>query len=156
MQRRHAVVVSHRLEIDAPIERVFALVDDPEKTKLWMRGLEETVFTTRRSRANPVGARFTQRIRHGRRIAEYDGRVTAYERPHRLALRIGDGRGAFDVEYRLSDLGGRTRLDYTATGSDPTGLARPAGAFFAWVTRRIAGKQMQRLKTVAEAAAAAG
>ena len=44
--------------------------------KLWMRGLE-TVQTTPRNRANPVGTRFTQRIEEGRRVAEYDVEVTA-------------------------------------------------------------------------------
>lgn len=144
------MVVRHRLEIDAPVERVFALVEDPEQMKLWMRGLEETVYPTKRSRPDQVGARFTQRIRQGRRIAEFDGEVTAYDRPHHLAFRIGNERFAFDVDYRFGELGGRTQLDYTATGSDATGLARPAGTFFAWVTRRIAAKQMRRLKAVAE------
>jgi uncharacterized protein YndB with AHSA1/START domain len=144
------VVLRHTLEIDAPIERVFALVDDPQKIKLWMRGLEETVYKTKRNRQHPVGTRFTQRIKQGRRISEYDGEVTAYERPTHLALRIGNDQFAFDVDYRLADLGGRTRLEYTATGADPKGLARPAGAFFALVTRRISAKQMRRLKAVAE------
>jgi uncharacterized protein YndB with AHSA1/START domain len=144
------VVVKHRLEIDAPIGRVFALVDDPEKVKLWMRGLEETVYASKPSRADPVGTRFTQRIRQGKRIAEYEGVVTAYDKPRHLAVRIGNEKFAFDVDYRLTDLGGRTQLDYAASGVDPTGVARPAGAFFAWVTRRIAAKQMRRLKKVAE------
>jgi len=148
------VVVRHRLEIDAPIDRVFTLVDDPEQVKRWMRGLEETVYPSRRDRRHAVGARFTQRIRQGGRLAEFDGEVTTYEPPHHLGVRIGNERFAFEIDYRLSDLGGRTQLDYVATGSDPTGLARPAGAFFAWVTRRIAAKQMRRLKAIAESGSA--
>jgi uncharacterized protein YndB with AHSA1/START domain len=147
------VVLKHRLEIDAPIGRVFALVDDPEKIKLWMRGLEETVYASEPNRADPVGTRFTQRIRQGRRVAEYEGVVTAYDKPRHLAVRIGNEKFAFDVDYRFTDLGGRTQLDYTASGADPTGVARPAGAFFAWVTRRIAAKQMRRLKKAAETGA---
>jgi uncharacterized protein YndB with AHSA1/START domain len=147
------VVLKHRLEIDAPIGRVFELVDDPEKIKLWMRGLEETVYASKPNRADPVGTRFTQRIRQGRRVAEYEGVVTAYEKPLHLAVRIGNEKFAFDVDYRFTDLEGRTQLDYTAAGADPTGVARPAGAFFAWVTRRIAAKQMRRLKKVAETGA---
>jgi uncharacterized protein YndB with AHSA1/START domain len=144
------VVLKHRLEIDAPIERVFALVDDPEKVKLWMRGLQETVYKTKRNRQQPVGTRFTQRMKQGRRLAEYEGEVIAYEKPTHLALRIGTETFAFDIDYRLTDLGGRTLLEYTATGADPKGTARPAGAFFAWITRRISGKQMRRLKQIAE------
>jgi uncharacterized protein YndB with AHSA1/START domain len=147
------VVLRHTLEIDAPIEQVFALLDDPQKIKLWMHGLEETVYKTKRNRQQPVGTRFTQRLKQGRRISEYDGEVTAYERPTHLALRISNDSFAFDVDYRLADLGGRTRLEYTATGADPKGLARPAGAFFALVTRRISAKQMRRLKAVAESRA---
>ena len=150
------MVVRHKLEIEAPIGRVFALVDDPQKIKLWMHGLEETVYRTPRNKANPVGTRFTQRIRQGRQLAEYDGEVTAYDKPRHLAVRMGNEKFAFDVDYRLSDLGGRTQLDYTATGADATGLARPAAAFFAFVTRRIAAKQMRRLKKIAESGAPAG
>ena len=150
------MVVRHRLEIEAPIGRVFALVDDPQKIKLWMHGLEETVYRTPRSKANPVGTRFTQRIRRGRQVAEYDGEVTAYDKPRHLAVRMGNEKFAFDVDYRLRDLGDRTQLDYTATGADATGLARPAAAFFAFVARRIASKQMRRLKKIAESGAPAG
>ena len=96
------MVVRHRLEIEAPIGRVFALVDDPQKIKLWMHGLEETVYRTPRSKANPVGTRFTQRIRRGRQVAEYDGEVTAYDKPRHLAVRMGNEKFAFDVDYRLA------------------------------------------------------
>jgi uncharacterized protein YndB with AHSA1/START domain len=116
------VLIRHSLDIDAPIEKVFALVDDPERIKLWMKGLEETVYPTPPNRENPVGTRFKQRIREGRRVAEYDGEVTAYDKPTHLAVRIGNEKFLFDVDYRLSDLGGRTQLDYTAQTATEGGL----------------------------------
>ena len=144
------MVIRRSLDIDAPIAKVFALVDDPERIKLWMKGLEETVYPTPPNRDDPVGTRFKQRIREGRRVAEYDGEVTAYEKPTHLAVRIGSEKFSFDVDYRLSDLGGRTHLDYTAQGSTPGGLAAVGNVLFSWLAGRIAGKQMKRLKKLAE------
>jgi uncharacterized protein YndB with AHSA1/START domain len=147
------MVLRHSLEIEAPIGKVFPLVEDPERIKLWMKGLEETVYVTARNRENPVGTRFKQRIREGRRVAEYEGEVTAYEKPTHLAVRIGNEKFAFDVDYRLTDLGGRTRLDYTAEGSTPGGLAAAGNVVFGWLAGRIARKQMKRLKAIAESPA---
>jgi carbon monoxide dehydrogenase subunit G len=79
--------------------------------------------------------------------------VTAYDKPTHLAVRIGNERFAFDVDYRLSDLGGRTRLDYTAQAPTPGGLAAVANVLFSWLARSIARKQMKRLKAVAESRA---
>jgi hypothetical protein len=116
-----------------------------------MRGLQETVYPGKRSRA--VGTRFTQRVSKGRRVAEYDGEITAYEKPTRYAVRMGRAQVAFDIEYGLTDLGGRTRLEYTTRSAAEVGLARPAEAIFRYLSTRVVRKQMKRLKRAAEAPA---
>lgn len=140
--------VTRRVRIEAPVERVFAMLEDPERTKRWMRGLVEARYASRPVR---VGTRFTQRITQGKRVAEYTGEVTAYEPPTRFAVRIGNERFAFDVDYRLHDEGGATLLDYEARSQAAGGAGRLADAVFGWLTRGIAKKQLRRLKQVAEA-----
>ena len=46
-------------------KQMFELVDDDEKIKLWMEGLEETIYTSPQDRENPVGGTFKQKIREG-------------------------------------------------------------------------------------------
>jgi hypothetical protein len=115
-----------------------------------MLGLRETVYPRRRSRA--VGTRFVQRVSKGRRIVEYEGEITAYEKPTRYAVRMGRGQVAFDVEWGLTDTGGATRLEYTARSPGEAGMARPAEAIFRYLSTRVARKQMKRLKKAAEEA----
>jgi uncharacterized protein YndB with AHSA1/START domain len=141
------VEITETVEIAAPPSRVFKLVEDPQSAKLWMRGLEE-VRITHRPADGKVGTRFVHQIKEGRRRAEYRGEITAHERPGHVAVRIGNERFAFDIDYRLAEAAGGTRLDYTARSTAATkGLA---AAFFARLTRRLARKQLRRLKEAAE------
>src|SRR5688500_11055047 len=110
---------THQLEIDAPVERVFALIDDDDATRRWMRGLEETVYPDGPEQEHRVGTRFRQRIREGSRIAEYDGMITVFDPPRRLEVRIGAGDGmTMRVEYPLDAIGNRTRLSYATELED--------------------------------------
>jgi uncharacterized protein YndB with AHSA1/START domain len=52
------------LDVAAPIDKVFALVDDPEKLKLWLDGLEET--TSLRLRLGEEGRHQVQAEDSGR------------------------------------------------------------------------------------------
>ena len=71
----------HTLDINAPVEAAFDAVEDPEKIKLWAEGVEEIIYPYGLDEQNRVGTRFTQRIREGGRVEEYEGVVTAYDRP---------------------------------------------------------------------------
>ncbi len=99
----------HAVEIAAPVRRVFDLLEDPEKQKLWMTGLEETVITMRPAGSDPVGTKFVQRMRGGRGAARFEGEITAYERPRRLALRVGNAAFSAELDYGLEQIDGRTR-----------------------------------------------
>jgi uncharacterized protein YndB with AHSA1/START domain len=142
------VRVARSVEIDAPAERVFAVLEDPERMKLWMRGLVDMRFASRPTR---VGTRFTQRIREGGRVAEYAGQVTAYDPPARLGMRVGNDRFTIELDYRLHDVGGRTRLDYEARSQAATGVSRLADVVFGWLARGVARRQLRRLRHVAQA-----
>lgn len=141
---------TYAIEINAPIARVFDWVDDEDNLKLWMDGLEETIFPEGKNRTNPVGTKFTQRLREGRRIAEYAGRVVAYEKPNQLAVTIGNAQFEMLVVYRFTPKGAWTWLDYSATMTRGNLFIKLMSKLFAPLTRRILDKQMQKLKELAE------
>lgn len=144
------MTITYSQEIQAPIDRVFDLIDDDQKLKLWMDGLEETIYPEGLDREQAVGATFKQRIREGGRVVEYDGEVTAYDRPHHLGVRIGNESFSVLVDYRLTAVDGGTRLDYAAEMVYASWFTRLVGGLFGWFTRRILNNQMAKLKAVAE------
>jgi uncharacterized protein YndB with AHSA1/START domain len=85
----------------------------PEKQKLWMKGLLANDLI---SGPQSKGAKFRMVIQEGRKQAEYQGEVTAYEKPSRIEVCIAGGnlpKGmTMRADYRLSPTEGGTRLDY--------------------------------------------
>lgn len=142
---------SHSVEIEAPIGRVFDLLENPEKQTLWMGGLEQTVFTSQPADNSRVGARFVQRMRGGRSGAEFEGEITVHEKPHRLAFRVGNTAFSADFDYRLERKERVTVLSCTVAVVNRTPLTRLSGVLMGPATRRMAKSQLKRLKAVAEA-----
>jgi uncharacterized protein YndB with AHSA1/START domain len=146
------VSLTYTLEVNAPIEKAFDLVDDKEKLKWWMDGLVDTVYTSDYNPNQPVGTRFKQRIKEGGRIAEYDGEVIAYEKPRHFAVRLGNKHFSVDVHYRFTPLEAGTRLDYACDIHFNATWMRILGFLFGWLNRLILRKQMRKFKAVAERA----
>jgi len=144
------MAVTYSIEMNAPIERVFDYVEDTEKMKLWMDGLEETVYTSGRDPANPVGTKFKQRIREGGRVQEYDGEVLAYEKPKHLAVRIGNKYFHAVADYRFTPVAEGTRLDYACDVTCHSWFVKVMGFLFGWFMKRILRKHMTKLKDLAE------
>jgi uncharacterized protein YndB with AHSA1/START domain len=110
------MLITETAYFDCPRERLFRHIEEPEKQKLWMKGLlanESTSLGPRR-----VGSTFRMVIQEGGKPRDYDGEVTAYDKPSRLEVCFWGGcfpaGMKMRVDYRLSAEGGRTRLDYTA------------------------------------------
>lgn len=153
---RGTMQIAQTLEIAAPRDRVWPLLDDDENLKLWMPDVVDTTYPDGKpeagSQLSPVGTRFLQRIREGGRISTYEGQITAYEPQRLLGIRLGDNRHFFtDVTYRLSGEGGTTRLDYTCD----VALTSRLGRIMIWIggpmARRIIKRHMANLKRLAEA-----
>ncbi len=105
--------IEHRSEFACSPAALWAWVEEPEKQQQWMEGLLESTPTS--EGPSRPGSTFVMKIREGRRVAEYAGEVTSRDEPRHLAVRLAGGSlgGApMDVDYRFTDLGGRTRLDY--------------------------------------------
>ena len=145
------VKTSLSIEIEASPERVFAWLDDAQKVMQWVPNLIENQDLERT--ADQVGSTFRHvYLEHGHRM-EMHGVVTAFVANQRLTSEIsGD---AFDllVDYRLEDLGGRTRLTQDSTVSFK-GLMKILGPVMTLFTRKSLMKLLQeslaKLKALAE------
>ncbi len=142
--------LSYVQDINAPIDVVFDLVEDEDNLKLWMDGLEETIYSTAPDPADPVGTRFTRRIREGGRVTEYECELVAYEKPTHVAVTLGSSRFSMRSDYRLQAIPKGTRVTYSGETLSSSRLVLLIGWLFGWFTRRILKNQMTKLKRVAE------
>lgn len=141
---------TYAIEIDAPVEEVFELVETPEKMELWIDGLEVNEFPRGYDRSNPVGTRFRQGIRESGRLSRFDGVVTAYERLRRFGIRLEGRRFVAKVDNRFTPLSGKTRVDYTSEIHFHSFADRLMAKAFRHLAEGIIRNQMWRLKRVAE------
>jgi hypothetical protein len=151
--------VEYRAEFRCTPWQLWSFLDDAERQKLWLTTLVEFAPTSQLPRA--VGTTFDMRVREGRRISHYEGRINAYDPPRHLGVSFWGGsvpRGvAMSVDYRLADLGSKTRLEYcsevnTESLRGPIKLALPIARVFSFFQIRYF---MRNLKRLAEAAARA-
>ena len=99
---------SHHLELEAPPEKVFFWLDDSDRVMQWAKGVVENEDLT--TTEEGVGSTFRQVYEENGRKMEFQGTCTAYEKDKRLAIHMTGKMFDLDVDYRLDDLGGRTRL----------------------------------------------
>lgn len=142
-----------------PIDVLFSYVEEPEKQKLWMHGLLSNEPTSPGKKG--LGSTFRMKMQEGKKVGEYDGEVTAHDRPHRLEVVIWGGNLPAGVrvraDYRFSEAAGQTKLDYACT------MEGHKGGLFLWFMRlmmRMFGRRQVRayfreLKKHAEAPQAA-
>lgn len=142
---------TYATEIDAPIEHVFGLVEDSEKLKLWMPNLIETTYLSPSNPDNPVGIKFTQKIKECGKVSEYNGEVTGYSKPNHISVRVGNKHFFVDVNYHFKKIDtNKTHLNYSCTIKFQTTSAKVMGFMFSWMNKLILKKQMQKFKSIAE------
>ena len=143
--------MTHSIEIERPPDVVWRYLDDPEKQKLWMKGLVSNEPTDDRT---GVGSRFKMRIKQGRRISEYEGEVLTYDAPRHLGIKFWGGcmknMPPMHVDYTLTDLGGRTRVDYKSA-CEGGGLGwRIMWVLFRWIAKMQIKGFFATMKRLAE------
>ena len=149
--------VAYRAEVRCTPWQLWPFLDEVEKQKLWLTTLLDVVPTSQTPRT--VGATFDMRVREGRRISRYEGRINAYEPPRHLGVSFWGGAFqpgmVMQVDYRLADLGATTRLEYyaeinTENLRGPIKLAIPLARVFTFFQVRYF---LGNVKRLAEAAA---
>ena len=147
------IAFSFDIEIDRPLEEVFAYVTDPSKLGEWQTNTAEVEQVTE----GPLGAGTRLREVHvaGRRRIEQVVEVSAYEPNHRFDLDIVDGPlpvGARHVFERAAD-GGGTVIHFTAEGHAPPRM-RPFEPLLKAMIRGQMRRHYARLKEQLERAPA--
>ena len=128
-----ASVVEHSVEIAAPIEEVFAYVDDHSNTRTWMYGLDkiEPVGDT----VHGVGAEYDGVMKVGVSLSSRI-RCTVWEENRRIELTSVKGvKNTQRWTFTAIDEG-RTRVDALITYSLPGG---PAGVTMAKAIKPLIG-----------------
>ena len=101
-------------EFECSPEHLWPFLEDPDKLKLWMKG----VLEDHASKGGPIGlgSTFSMKFRQGGKTQHFRAEILIYDRPKHLGLKMKGGDFQHETEifmdFKLSDLGGRTRLDY--------------------------------------------
>ena len=145
-------VVSQSIEIEAPIERVWELVMDPERLGEWV-SIHDSVDDVPDGELG-TGSRFRQKMKLKGVPLKVKWEVVEAEPPRR-ARWVGEAAAGSKAEivYDLSEADGVTTFDYQNEFNLPGGKAgKLAGrAFNAASGDREARKSLQRLKEIIEA-----
>lgn len=149
--------IERTLEIACMPEQLWPWIEEPEKQKQWMEGLLSNEATS--DGPTRPGSTFRLRLKEGGKIADYDGRITAYDPPHHMAVALSGGSMKsieMHADYRLEALGdGRTRLHYTSTADTERAgvLMRALMPLFGFFAKAQLNRFLRTLQRLAEAEA---
>ncbi len=141
-----------RIHIDASPDAVFELLADTDRRGEWQEGVETFDYASEFDPDNAVGATFTQRIREGFRVTEYQGEITTYDPGACWGSRTVGGSYAMVVEYRLTPVEGGTAVMTVVDVGSNSWFVRLLGFLFGWLTRSLGRKHLRALKEMVEAA----
>jgi uncharacterized protein YndB with AHSA1/START domain len=139
------------IEIDAPRERVYDVLADPDCLGDWVTIQEELEEAPEGDLRE--GSTLRQRMKVAGRRFRLTWTVVEADRPERI---IWEGRGPLGskarAEYELAENGdGRTRFSYLNEYTLPGGAAgRLAGGAIARASRREADRTLKRLRDLVE------
>lgn len=140
----------HSMELDCTPAALWPWIDDPERCKQWLKGMEDVRPVSTGPRREGWKAKVF--IREGGRLSEYDETILAYEPNRRFRIKMEGGclrGGSIVVDYALVDLGGRTRLDYECD-AQMSGFFRIFAPLFAIFGRMQLEAFFRKLKELAE------
>lgn len=104
--------IKFTIDIESPLEEVFAWIKDPEKAKVWMTSVGETEMLS--GDPNTVGSTFREVVRDQNGETELQGVVTGYGENEFIAFHLSGDYNTTDTEFRVERIRGQTRLTQTA------------------------------------------
>ena len=143
--------VTMSVDIDAPPERVWEFLVEPEKARAWFHALEVYEWTSERS---GVGSTFHWFERSGGREYDIDFKTTEWEPPHVFGFTMvsGDFFKSYDERWEIEATEDGSRFTFNDRIEFPYG---PLGSIIGWFAARQAqetGTQaLAELKRLAEA-----
>lgn len=139
--------VTNRITIRRPIEDVFAILTDVEKTGLWYPGDVEEHWTS--PPPHGVGSTRHAVVRMRGRRSENDAMVTEYDPPYRAAI-AGTSPNAPFVSTLVFSREGEATLVEVTTEFTLRGASRIAGPFIATWFGRSWARGLATLKRMME------
>ena len=148
------IVTRVTVQIDRPIEEVFAFVSDPANFPLWAGAL---VKELRQTSAGPVGVgtTFTQlNVLMGRRFTS-EMRVARYEPPYRFEYETTSGPIRFAGHYTFVEEGNSTKFT-SVDELEPSGILRYLQPLLQPFAQRQITANLSKLKAIIESRATSG
>jgi hypothetical protein len=142
--------VTNRITIRRPIEDVFAVLTDVERTGTWYPGDVEEHWTS--PPPHGVGSTRHAVVRMWGRTVENDAVVTEYEPPFRAGMAGTTPNAPFVATLAFSRFGDATRVEVT-TGFALRGVSRVAGPLVAVWYGRSWARGLRTLKRLMESGA---
>jgi len=142
--------LTYNFEINAPVGKAFEFVNDSDKLKLWMKGLEKIEVISENDSDNPVGTKFRQHIRKGGKILHYDGEILEYNYPNLLGVMIESDMFSIHTTYNFESVEKVTKVFYESDINFKKRAAGFIGKMLVWSVKRTLVKQMKVLKKAAE------
>lgn len=139
--------VTSRVTIRRPIEDVFAVLTDVEKTRIWFPGDVEEHWTS--PPPHGVGSTRHAVVRMLGRRTENDAVVTEYDPPYRAAMAGTSPNAPFVATLVFSGVGEATLVEVT-TGFALRGASRLAGPVFAAWYGRAWARGLETLERLLE------
>jgi carbon monoxide dehydrogenase subunit G len=143
---------THSIDIQAPLEEVFAWIKDPEKAKEWMTSVGETEMLS--GSPNEVGSTFREVVSNEAGSTELYGEVTGYRENEMLSFHLRGQYNLVDVQFRVRPVGAYTRVIQQVDMRFRSFL-KVTSLLFAGRLRQEIGEQAQaefaRLKELCEA-----
>jgi uncharacterized membrane protein len=136
------------IDIQRPVEAVFAYVADPRNGPQWQGAIKEAHVTPE---GQPmVGTKVTQVVSFLGVKLEPTGEITALEPNRSFSFKGRSGPAMLEATYRFEAVGTGTRLSATVQ-VEPGGLFQLAGPLFASQFKKQNEADFQRLKDLLEA-----
>ncbi|MEQ8834061.1 MAG: SRPBCC family protein [Miltoncostaeaceae bacterium] len=134
--------------LEAPGERVGAIVGDPRNAPMWHRDI--VAVRAAGDDAPAEGAELTIVIARGDRHEDYEARVVARSEGL-LSVEVAGAAFPLVTEYRWDEVSpGRTRVRVRTTGR-PRGAARLGAPLVAPTLRRSGERDLEALRAIVEA-----
>lgn len=140
-----------QLDIDAPIESVFALISQPEEHKKWLTDLEEVLWKTPLSPEHPLGSKWMYIQERREKKFAIECEIMEYYEPHVFSFFVTNYSFPLEITYRLETMfGNKCRLHFRAM-IGPTSIAnKMAGTIYLmWKTIPIR-RRLKKLKQILE------
>ena len=100
--------LTYTIDINSTPENVFSWLGTPERAMKWQSNISRTEIL--HETPNLIGTTFREIVEENGRCVEMRGVVTDYRENQALAMHLGGKYNNIDVEYRLEEIEGRTRL----------------------------------------------